>query len=406
MLVDQLLHRGEEPLAGLRPRCLVRVRVGVLLEPCLALGVIEDRVDRLRDALRRPEVDQDAPVLRERLLRVQVRRRDHRLARAQRVGQRAARDLVRVEVGRHVDVGGEQVLDDVLLVEVLVDEEHLVAETELVDELLQTVAVLLASLLEQFGVGLAGDQVERLGVAGHDRGHGLDRVLEALAGPDEAEGRDDRVPVEPELRLQPASSLRLDVRHAVRDHERVLGDPVVALEDLDGALGHHREAVRRLGDRSDRVADRGRGIGQHRVHVHERGLLQLLEERGQVVLVRALDPLVADEAAALPEAVEAELVLHADDVGVGSVDRVGGGAIGHRAALADPPTDLAAVGADRAALVDRGDTGLCLGVGLADGRHHVGREGGDAAAPGGIGGNERDPHEGLAYPGPSSGHRA
>ena len=136
----------------------------------------------------RPEVDQDAPVLRERLLRVQVRRRDHRLARAQRVGQGAARDLVRVEVRRHVDVGGEQVLDDVLLVQVLVHEEHLVAETQLVDELLQAVAVLLAALLEQFGVGLAGDQVERLGVAGHDRGHRFDRVLEALAGPHEAEG--------------------------------------------------------------------------------------------------------------------------------------------------------------------------------------------------------------------------
>ena len=214
------------------------------------------------------------------------------------------------------------------------------------------------------------------------------------------------MPVEPELGLQPTSSLRLDVRHAVRDHEGVLGDPVVALEDLDGALGHHREAVRRLGDGSDRVADRGRGIGEHRVHVHERGLLQLLEERGQVVLVRSLDPLVAHEAAALPEAVETELMLDAHDVGRGPVDRVRRSAVGHRAALPDPPTDLAAVGADRAALVDRGDTGLCLGIRLADGRHHVGREGGDAAAPGGIGGNERDPHERLAYPGPSSGHRA
>ena len=40
----------------------------------------------------------------------------------------------------------------------------LVAEAQLLDELDQAVAVLLAALLEQFRVGLAGDQVERLGM--------------------------------------------------------------------------------------------------------------------------------------------------------------------------------------------------------------------------------------------------
>ena len=225
-----------------------------------------------------------------------------------------------IEVGRHVDVGRKQVLDDVLLVEVLVHEEHVLAEIQLVDERLQAVAVFLAARFQQLGVGLARDQIERLGVPGRDRGHRLDRVLEALARPDQAEGRHDRAPVQAELRLQAAAPLRLDVGHPVRDDERALLDAVVAIQDVDRGLGHHDEPVRGLGDRPDGFADRGRGLRKNGVHVDERRLLQLLEERREVVLVHALDPVVADETAALPQAVEAELVLDADDLGVGPVD--------------------------------------------------------------------------------------
>ena len=119
---------------------------------------------------------------------MQVRRGDDGFPRAERVRERSARDLVRIEVRRDVHVGGEQVIDDVPLFEVLVHEDDVVGEAELLDESGQSVAVLLAALLEQLRVRLTGDQVERVRMPGDDRRHRLDHVLESLAGTHETEG--------------------------------------------------------------------------------------------------------------------------------------------------------------------------------------------------------------------------
>ena len=56
----KLTHHLEEPFAGLRPRELVGVGVGVVLEPRLQVVVVEDRVDRLGELVGIAELDQDA----------------------------------------------------------------------------------------------------------------------------------------------------------------------------------------------------------------------------------------------------------------------------------------------------------------------------------------------------------
>src|SRR5439155_497939 len=134
MLGGELTHHVEETGARLRPRRLVRVAVGVLLQAGLQLRIVQDRVDRVGDLVGGLEVDEDAPVVGERLYRVQVRRGDDGFPRAERVRERPAGYLVRVEVRRDVDVGGEQVVDDVLLFEVLVHEDHVVGQSQLLDE--------------------------------------------------------------------------------------------------------------------------------------------------------------------------------------------------------------------------------------------------------------------------------
>src|SRR5207247_10138703 len=112
----------------------------------------------------------------------------------------------------------------------------------------------------------------------------------------------------------------------------------------------------------------------------------------QVVLVPALDPVVPGPTAPLPEAVEPELVLDADDVRVRAIDLPGGGSVRKRAALADPPPDLGPVGPHRVPLVDRGDPGAGPRIGLLDRVDQVGRERGDPAPSGRVRGNEGDPH--------------
>ena len=93
--LHELAHHLDETRAGLRPGELVRVRVCVVLEPALLVGIVEQGVDRDRELVGVAEVDEQSSPVGERLLRVQVRGRDDGLAGAERVAERAARDLVR-----------------------------------------------------------------------------------------------------------------------------------------------------------------------------------------------------------------------------------------------------------------------------------------------------------------------
>src|SRR5205807_4519315 len=153
----------EEAGARLRPGRFVRVAVRVLLQPGLELRIVQDRVDRVGDLVRRLEVDEEPSFVGEHFLRVQVRRGDDSLPRAERVGDRSARDLVRVEVRRDVHVGGEQVVDDVLLFEVLVHEDHVVGQAQLLDEGGQTHPELLKQRGEEYRNRLTA-LVEELGL--------------------------------------------------------------------------------------------------------------------------------------------------------------------------------------------------------------------------------------------------
>jgi hypothetical protein len=122
-------------------------------------------------------------------------------------------------------------------------------------------------------------------------------------------------------------------------------------------------------------------LGQHRVHRDHDGLADLLQERRQVIDVRALDPGVALPRLVLPQAVQTELVLDADDVGVRSPDRASRGDVPVGRALPYPPAHLGPVGADRVALVDRRDLTDDRLVGGVHRLDEVAGERGDPASP-------------------------
>ena len=247
----------------------------------------------------------------------------------------------------------------------------MIREPHVIDHLYELVAVLLAVLTQELGVGLPRDQIQGLRVSFHDTRHRLDRVLETLARPDEPEGGDDQPSVQPELGLHAAPALGLDMRHAVVDHGGLKRHAVYIGQDVDRRFRHHDHTVSRFGDAAYGTPHRRARLWKDRMQRHERGLSELLQEGCQVVLIRALDPRIAHEALALPEPVKAELVLDADDVGRRIVDRAGGCDVGIGVALADPPPDLVPVGPDHAALVDRRHPGLGVVAGLAYGPHQV-----------------------------------
>ena len=388
------------------------VGVRVRLQPRLQRRVVHQGVEGLGDLLRRTEVDQDASVVGERFLGMQIRRGDDGLAGAERVAQRAAGDLVRVEVRRDVDVARQQELDDVVLPQVLVHEGDVVADAQLLDDLDQLVAVLLAVAPQQFRMGLARDEVQRVGMLRGDGGHRLQDVLQPFARAHQAERRHDMAPVQAQLVLQASTALGFDVRHAVLDDRYGGAHAVDLVQDADGRFGHDDQAVGGLGDLPNGGAHGGRGLRKHGVHRDERGLADLLEERGEVILVGPLDPAFSLPALVVPEPVQPELVLDADDVDIRGRDRASGAGIALGGALGDAPANLAAVGPNHVPFVDRGDVRTHGPIGLVDRVHQVGGEGGHAATPGGIGRNEGDAHpvtvsDASRSPGPGrgAGHR-
>ena len=231
-------------------------------------------------------------------------------------------------------------------------------------------------------MGLAGDQVQGSGVVSDHLGHRLDHVLETLAGIDQTEGRDQRPAFHAELGLEPLTPVRLDHRHPVGNDPGRFGEAVVGGEDLNGARGHDDHLVAEGGDAPHRLADGRRRIGEDRVHGRHHRLAELLEEGPEMVLVGAVGHGAGDQARRRPDAVEAELVLHVDGVGIRAVDRSGGVAVGVGIALAYPPAHLGRVGPEHGRLLDGRDPAGDRWIGGADRGDEARREGGDAASAG------------------------
>ena len=213
-----------------------------------------------------PKVDEHPAAVIERLGGVHVAGRHNCLARAERVGECAAGDLVRVEVRCDVDIGREQELDDVLLAHVLIDERDMIVHPERMNLRDERVAIVLALHAEEVGMRLARDEVERVGMPAHDLGHRGDHELEPFTGVDQAEGGDDRPAFDAELRLEGMPSARRDHRHAVRNHPRGARESVVVCEDRDGAHRHDDHRVAQFVDAAHRLENRWCRGWQHRVH--------------------------------------------------------------------------------------------------------------------------------------------
>ena len=111
-----------------------------------------------------------------------------------------------------------------------------------------------------------------------------------------------------------------------------------------------------------------------------------------MVDVGALDPAVLLPRLVLPQTVEAELVLDADDVDIGAADRTGRGHVTVRRALTDPPPHLRPVCTHGVALIDRCHLDDGVLVRRQHRGHEVGGERGDATAPRRVGGDEGDAH--------------
>ena len=292
-----------------RPDPFTAHLVGLLAGLAHELWVVQERAHALGDGVGIPERDQDAPAVGQQFLGVPVGRGHHRLARAEHIGQGAGGDLGLVEIGGEVDVRGADEILEVLQGHEAVEEDDVLLDPAVLGQPLQAQPVAFAFPRHQVGMGGPQHQVDRLGMPLHDLRQRLDDVFEALARPQQAEGEQHLAAFHAELGLVEAGVHEGHVRDAVGDEVHLVGGhPVGLLQDLLAPARHDHQAVAAQDEFLHHPPLLGIGLaqdgvqGRHHRHAH-------FLEQGQHV-------------AAGGAAVDAELVLQAQHLGVAEVQEV------------------------------------------------------------------------------------
>ena len=274
-----------------------------------------------------------------------VRRRDDRLAAAERVGQRARGDLRRVQVRRHVDVRRPDELGQLVQLDEPVVEDHVLLDPQVPGQPLQAQPVALALLADQVRVGRPQDDVDEVGELLEDLRHGPEHVLDALVGREQPERQRHQPALDAELVLV---EVRVDERRvgdAVRDQVDLgLGDAVDLPQERPGPLGHDDDAGGQVGQLRQDPPLVGVRLAQDGVQGRDDRHPQVAQQAEDVAAGRA--------------AVDAVLVLEADDVGVGEVQEVGRPEVAVQVLLVDLEPDLRRVVVPLGAVVDRHDEAL------------------------------------------------
>src|SRR4029077_12399132 len=124
--------------------------------------------------LRVGEGDKNPAAIRQKFGCVPIRRRDHGLAEAEAVGQRARGHLRRVQVGGNIGVAHRDESEQRCLVNELVQEYDVVVYAELASARDKTFAIGLPLLADEVGMRRAEDDVNGVWSAAKDRWHRVD----------------------------------------------------------------------------------------------------------------------------------------------------------------------------------------------------------------------------------------
>jgi len=323
------------------------------------------------------EGDEDAAVAGEEFGGVPVGGGDDGFAGAEGVGEGAGGDLGLVEVGGDVEVGGADELFEVFEVDEVVVEDDALVDVIGAGEEFEAEAVVFAVVAEFIGVSGAEDDIDDIGEGGLDGGEGVEDVRDALVGGEEAKGEEDDFAFDAELVFEVGGVDEADIGDAVGNEDDFgEGGGVGVEEDLAAAFGHDDEVAGAGEEAVHDAALIGVGLFEDGVEGGDDGHAEFAEEGKDV--------------AAGGAAVDAELVLEADDVDVGDVEEVGGAEVGGEVLLFDLEANDLGVGVAGGEVVDGDGEAIAEGVGGGDGGEDVRGEGSDAALAGEVVSEEGD----------------
>ena len=126
--------------------------------------------------------DQNAAPIAQQLLGVPIWCRDHCLSQSKAIGKRPRRHLGLVEIGRHVDVAHRDEVQKRGLIDELVEEHHVVPDTERLHPGGQAVAISLAVISHEVRMSRAENDIDGIWARFYDARHGVEHHLDALVG--------------------------------------------------------------------------------------------------------------------------------------------------------------------------------------------------------------------------------
>ena len=161
--------------------------------------------------------NQNAAPVSQQFLGVPVGRRYDGLSQTEAVGERARCHLGFIEIGRHIDVAHRDEVQQRGLVDELVEEDDMVLDAELPHARRQALAIGLALIAHEVGMGCAENDIDGVRAGFDDLRHGIDHGLDALARRQQAERQDDRLSAEAEFRFGVMRLEERKVGYSVRD---------------------------------------------------------------------------------------------------------------------------------------------------------------------------------------------
>ncbi len=365
--LPRMLERSQIALGGALPGHRPAGGVGAFAHRQPARVVGEQLRNFVADRRRVAERNQNAAPIGQQLAGVPIRRRDHRLAEAEAVGQRPRRHLRFVEIGRDVHVAHRDEFEQGGLIDELVEEYDVVVDPKFAHACHQALAIGLTLVPNQIGMRRTEHDIDRVGAAFQDRGHGVDHDLDALGGGQQAECQNDRAAVKSEFGLGRVGLDKRKVGNAMGDDlDLVVRHAIDAAQQLASLVGHHDDLRGRFDDAFHHRALRRGRLGQHGVQRRDnrhRQARQQLEDVGAGVAAE-----------------NSELVLQTDDVEPAGIQEGRGAHIFFDAVIPDLQGDRSGIIIGLTVVGHRHDRGLKI---RPRGRYRafqVGREGCDSAA--------------------------
>ena len=249
-----------------------------------------------------------------------VGRGHHGVARAERIGQRARSDLRLGQIRREINIRRADEPHQFLQFDEAVEKNDVFLHAQVLREPFQAQAVSFAFVAQQIRMGLPQHDVNDVGKFADDVRQRAQREFDALVRREQAEGEQHLFAGHAEFILEIIRVGKRHVGNAVRDEINFCRRRLINVaQKFPAAFAHHHQPGRKPDQIAHHAALLHVGLAQNGVQGGDDGHLQFAQQRQHMTAGRAAE--------------NAELMLHANHVHVGDVQKIRRAQIGGQVLL-------------------------------------------------------------------------